>query len=182
MPIIRTDFTEQILQNRFYRRCHLSKNNQYIKKWSHGKFCSFSQHHDSPVGDRLPCNQAKIFPSFDNCRTWGWSGGVFGQRVWLLSARWLGSAWFKSDKSQKRKKDFWVDRQQSPFSISSSFLRLFVLLPFFLKTKIEIIPLWFTGCTWRWAFFIFCIYNQVMSQTLSKNHLNFRDFQKEKAF
>ena len=66
----------------------------------------------------------------------GWSGGVSGWRVWLSSARWSGTAWFKSDKiSKKEKKTFRVGGPQSPFSISSSFILFFILLPFFLKSK-----------------------------------------------
>ena len=30
--------------------------------------------------------------------TTGWSGGVAGWRVWPLSVKWLGTAWFKSEK------------------------------------------------------------------------------------
>ena len=33
---------------------------------------------------------------------WGWSGGVSRYRVWLPSARWLRTAWFKSDKISKK--------------------------------------------------------------------------------
>ena len=35
-------------------------------------------------------------------QTWGWSGGVSGKRVWLSSARWLGTAWFKSNKISRQ--------------------------------------------------------------------------------
>ena len=44
---------------------------------------------------------------------WKWSGGVSGYRVWLSSARWLGTAWFKSDKISKKIGIEWVPVQLS---------------------------------------------------------------------
>ena len=49
-------------------------------------------------------------------------------RDWLSPARWLGTAWVKSDKLIKRLFGL-------PFSVSSSFVPFFVLLPFILKEK-----------------------------------------------
>ena len=49
-------------------------------------------------------------------------------------------------KSQKKKKNFWVGGPQMPFSLSSSFILFFVLLPFFIKTKVN------KTNKWAWNF------------------------------
>ena len=77
-----------------------------------------------PVDDRGSAGEGASSATF----VWGWSGGVSGERVWLSSARWLGTAWFKSDKiSKKRLFGFAASNRLSlslplPFSSSSSFL------------------------------------------------------------
>ena len=55
------------------------------------------------------------------------------------SARWFGTARCKSDKiSKKKKKTFRIGGRHSPFSISSSLILAVVLLPFFLKRKVNL--------------------------------------------
>ena len=55
-------------------------------------------------------------------------------RLTLVCGVIICTAWFKSKKLSKR---LWVGSLQFPFSTSSSFVLLFVLLPFFLEIKIQ---------------------------------------------
>ena len=53
-----------------------------------------------PVDDQRQCGWRE--GAWSAILFWGWSGGVSSQCVWLLSARWLGTAWYKPDKISKK--------------------------------------------------------------------------------
>ena len=53
-----------------------------------------------PVDDQRQCGWME--GAWSAILFWRWSGGVSSQRVWLSSARWLCTAWYKPDKISKK--------------------------------------------------------------------------------
>ena len=51
-------------------------------------------------------------------KKWGWSSGVSGWRVWLPSARWLVTVWFKSDKNLIKKDKKYTDTLGHIFALA----------------------------------------------------------------